>query len=190
MLPDFHTWIDVLWMAFAVVWLTASLTVKRNARVQPSLSLLTHSVTIVAAFLLLLWSRLSAGPLSWRLVPDSVALSATGWALTFAGLASAIWARFFLGRNWSGLVVIKHDHQLVRRGPYAVVRHPIYTGLTLGMLGAALALGELRGLLGAGLAAAHWWTKSQIEERFLLDEFGAEYAQYRREVKALIPFLL
>lgn len=190
MLPDFHVWIDVLWMAFAAVWMAASLTVKRNARVQPSLSLMIHSGLIIAAFLFLFWPRLSAGPLAWRFVPHSEVLAATGFALTFAGLGLALWARFFLGRNWSGVAAIKQGHQLVRRGPYAVVRHPIYTGLTFAMLGSALALGELRGLLGVALGLAHWWTKSQIEERFLLDQFGAEYAQYRRQVKALIPFVL
>ncbi len=190
MLPDFQRWIDTLWIVFWFVWVAASLMVKRNARVQPSLSLLIHSVLIIAAFLFLFWPRLSAGPLAWRFVPDSELLAATGFALTFAGLGLALWARFFLGRNWSGVAAIKQGHQLVRRGPYAVVRHPIYTGLTFAMLGSALALGELRGLLGVALGLAHWWTKSQIEERFLLDQFGAEYAEYRRQVKALIPFVL
>lgn len=187
---DFHEYINVPWLVLIIVWTVGAIAAKRNKRTQPSVSLLIHSCLIVAAFSLLFWRRLSVGILAWRFVPDSQALAASGFVLTVAGVAVAIWARFFLGRNWSGMVTIKQDHRLVRRGPYAIVRHPIYTGFVLAMLGTALALGELRGLLAVAVALIHWWGKSQIEERFLLDQFGAEYAQYRREVKALIPFVL
>lgn len=187
---DFREYINIPWLILVIVWAVGAITAKRNKRTQPSVSLLIHAFLIVAAFALLFWSRLSIGPLAWRFVPDSQPFAAAGFVLTVAGVAVAIWARFFLGRNWSGRVTIKQDHNLVRRGPYAIVRHPIYAGFVLAMLGTALALGELRGLLAVVVALIHWWGKSQIEEQFLLEQFGAEYAQYRREVKALIPFVL
>ena len=187
---DFHDYINIPWLALVIVWGAGAVSAKRNARVQPSASLALHSVLIIGGFALLFWRRLSIGLLAWRFLPDSASLAAAGFAITVLGIGIAIWARFFLGRNWSGVVTIKQDHHLIRRGPYALVRHPIYAGLILAMLGTALTLGELRGLIGLAFALTHWWTKSQIEERFLLEQFGAEYAQYRREVKALIPFVL
>jgi protein-S-isoprenylcysteine O-methyltransferase len=112
----------------------------------------------------------------------------TGLALTAAGCAFAIWARLLLGGNWSSSVTVKQDH--IRRGPYAIVRHPIYSGFLLGLLGTALALGELRGIAGLALASIGWHMKSRREEAFMTAEFGAEYTRYQCEVKALIPFVL
>jgi protein-S-isoprenylcysteine O-methyltransferase Ste14 len=86
-------------------------------------------------------------------------------------------------------VTVKAGHTLIRGGPYAVVRHPIYSGLSLAVLGTALAVGELRGLLAVGLVAFGFWHKSLLEERFMREEFGAEYERYCRDVKALIPFV-
>jgi protein-S-isoprenylcysteine O-methyltransferase len=94
-----------------------------------------------------------------------------------------------LGGNWSASVTVKQDHRLVRRGPYTIVRHPIYTGLLLALLGTAVALGELRGLLGVVVAFAAWRAKSRMEEAFMRQEFGLEYATYQGEVKALVPFI-
>ena len=99
-------------------------------------------------------------------------------------------ARFFLGRNWSGIVTIKQGHTLVRKGPYRFVRHPIYTGLLLAIFGTALAIGEIRALIGAGLVFALFVHKISLEESFMTEQFGADYADYRRNVKALIPFVL
>jgi protein-S-isoprenylcysteine O-methyltransferase Ste14 len=111
-------------------------------------------------------------------------------ALTLAGAGFAIWARAYLGRNWSAIVTIKEDHRMVRSGPYALVRHPIYSGFLLALLGSALALGEVRGLVAVALAFLAWWFKSRLEEQFMEQRFGAEYAVYKRRVKALIPFVL
>jgi protein-S-isoprenylcysteine O-methyltransferase Ste14 len=102
----------------------------------------------------------------------------------------AVWARVFLGANWSATVTIKQDHEIIRNGPYALVRHPIYSGFLLGMLGTAIAIGEVRGLIAWGLAFLGWWLKLQTEERFLLEQFGTQYLKYRKETKALIPFVL
>jgi len=99
-----------------------------------------------------------------------------------------VWARVFLGANWSATVTIKQDHEIIRSGPYALVRHPIYSGLLLGMLGTAIAIGEMRGLVG--LVFLGWWLKLQTEEQFLVEQFGTQYLKYRQETKALIPFVL
>ncbi len=113
----------------------------------------------------------------------------TGFAITVAGLAFAVWARFYIGRNWDGLVALKEDHQLVRGGPYAIVRHPIYSGFMLATLGTAIADGEVAGLVSTAMIVIAWGYKARVEEAFMIEQFGAEYLQYRRDVKGLIPLV-
>jgi protein-S-isoprenylcysteine O-methyltransferase len=101
----------------------------------------------------------------------------------------SVWARFHIGRNWSPQIEIKEDHQLIGNGPYAVVRHPIYSGFMLATLGTAIAFGELSGLLSFMLIVTAWGYKAGLEERAMLEQFGAEYERYRQKVKGLIPFV-
>jgi protein-S-isoprenylcysteine O-methyltransferase len=190
-----YDYIEWIWSAVGVVWLIAALASKRTARREAAGSRLLHMAILAAAMVLLFPSlpfsaRLPMGPLAWRFVPDSPVIAWTGVALTVAGCAFAIWARVLLGANWSSSVTVKHHHELIRGGPYAIVRHPIYSGFLLGLLGAALALGELRGIAGLALAFIGWFTKSRKEEAFMAAQFGAVYTRYRREVKALVPFVL
>jgi protein-S-isoprenylcysteine O-methyltransferase Ste14 len=117
------------------------------------------------------------------------AVAYAGLAITVIGLVFAVWARFYIGRNWDGLIALKEDHQLVRRGPYAIVRHPIYSGFMLATLGTAIAQGQLAGLVSTFMIVLAWGYKSRVEERFMTARFGAEYDQYRREVKALVPMV-
>jgi protein-S-isoprenylcysteine O-methyltransferase Ste14 len=95
-----------------------------------------------------------------------------------------------LGSNWSGTVTVKQNHELVQSGPYAIVRHPIYSGFLLGALGTALSVGEARGLIALALAFVGWVAKTRVEEQFMVEQFNGDYVRYRREVKRLIPFVL
>jgi protein-S-isoprenylcysteine O-methyltransferase Ste14 len=110
-------------------------------------------------------------------------------ALISAGLAFAVWARFVIGRNWSGTVTLKQDHELVRSGPYAIVRHPIYTGFLLALVGTAVARGTIGAFIGVAIAVLTLRLKSLTEESLMLHQFGPQYATYKRDVKALIPFV-
>ena len=94
-----------------------------------------------------------------------------------------------LGRNWSGAVAIKVDHELIKTGPYRLVRHPIYTAMIGMYLGTAIVSGELHGLLAVALAAYAYWRKTRMEERGLIEAFGPAYEAYRRESWALIPWV-
>jgi protein-S-isoprenylcysteine O-methyltransferase Ste14 len=145
---------------------------------------------MAAAFWLLFTRNPQLGPFSWAIFPDVPLVHYSGLVLTCAGLALAVWARLLLGRNWSAIVTIKQDHTLVRSGPYHWVRHPIYSGLLLAMLGTAICFGELRGLVAVGIGLIGFWLKSRLEEAFLIEQFGPEYAEYQKEVKALIPAVL
>ena len=130
------------------------------------------------------------GPLNIRLLPDTQAVNLCGLTITTAGLVFAIWARFMLGRNWSGTVTVKAGHELIRGGPYRFVRHPIYSGILVGLLGTAIGGGTLPSLIGLVIAFCGLRMKWRTEERFMAELFGAQYSQYTREVKAVIPGLL
>jgi isoprenylcysteine carboxyl methyltransferase (ICMT) family protein YpbQ len=135
------------------------------------------------------WPTLRSSTLGARFVPATPALETIGVLLVAAGAGFAIWSRHVLGANWSAAVTIKEEHRLIRRGPYAIVRNPIYTGDIAIVVGMALAVGEIRGLVGVALMVGAVWHKGRTEERFLLAEFGDEYADYQREVRFLLPFV-
>ncbi|MGC2232882.1 MAG: isoprenylcysteine carboxylmethyltransferase family protein, partial [Candidatus Acidiferrum sp.] len=113
-----------------------------------------------------------------------------GAALTVAGLLFAVWAREHLGRNWSRSVTIKQGHELITTGPYAVVRHPIYTGILTGFLGMAIAISQVRGFLAFVLVFLALWLKLRMEEKWMHSQFGETYAAYARQTYALVPYLV
>jgi protein-S-isoprenylcysteine O-methyltransferase Ste14 len=127
-------------------------------------------------------------PLTGRFIPVGPIFPAVGTILLAVGLGFAVWARRHLGRNWSVQVVVKEDHTLIRTGPYRYVRHPIYTGILLAMLGMAIAIGEWRVLLGFGFMLLSFMIKSRQEERRMRETFS-EYAEYQRQTAALIPYV-
>jgi protein-S-isoprenylcysteine O-methyltransferase Ste14 len=175
MLPGIDLWINRVWLALGVIWLIGALITKRTARVQTTGSRLIQFALTAAGFFLVLQPDLDSGFLGFRYLPQSSAAAYLGFALTVSGAALAVSARILLGKNWSAAVTIKQDHEIIRRGPYALVRHPMYSGFLLAMLGTAF----------LGL-----WLKLRTEEQFLMDQFGAQYIKYRQQTKALIPFVL
>jgi protein-S-isoprenylcysteine O-methyltransferase len=124
-----------------------------------------------------------------RLLPPSEAWLYIGLVLTAGGLGFTIWARRVLGTNWSAMPTIKKDHELIERGPYRLVRHPIYTGLLLAMFGTCLAGGRVWNAYMVGMAALVLIVKLKAEEALLAGQFPEAYLEYRRRVKAIIPFL-
>ena len=167
-----------------------SANVKASARREPLGSRLLHVVPLAVAALLLWFQNV---PLPWldaRFIPWATWEFWVGAALAAAGLLFTVWARRHLGRNWSGIVTVKQDHELVVSGPYAYARHPIYTGLLLAFVGSALALGEWRGVLAVLIVFLALWRKLRLEERWMLDQFGEQYRAYRGKVAALVPFVL
>ena len=112
--------------------------------------------------------------------------------LCAGGFAVAIWARTILGRNWSGIATVKENHELICRGPYKIVRHPIYTGLVLAVLGTFIAAWPTVGgviLVVAMILAL--WIKAQQEEKLMRGQFPEAYPAYRKRVRSgIIPFLL
>jgi protein-S-isoprenylcysteine O-methyltransferase Ste14 len=183
----------VTWCAFASYWLWSARNVKHVARGERWLP------RFVKYWLpLLVAGALIFGPGEWvgrswlreQFVPHTPAAWSIGLALAIAGVALAIWARAILGRNWSSVVQVKENHELIEAGPYAVVRHPIYTGLLMAFLGSAIKVGDVRGLVGVAIVFVSFWIKLRLEERWMQDQFGANYTDYRRRTRALIPGVL
>ena len=112
-----------------------------------------------------------------------------GLAFTAAGLCFAVWARMHLGKYWSGRITLKVNHQVIQTGPYAWVRHPIYSGLILALFGTALTLGTISAFAGFAFMVFSFVRKLKIEETWLCSQFGAEYEAYQQRVNALIPRL-
>ena len=180
-----------LWIGLWLVWLVSALAAKRTVQRQSPGSRIAQAVPITAAFFLLFGRRMWPVWLHRRFFPASdITMVWMGLALTATGLAFAIWARLWIGTNWSGTVTIKEQHELIQGGPYALVRHPIYTGFLLAFLGTALAYGEIRGLAGFPLAVLGFSLKLRTEESFMAQQFGDAYLDYKRRVKALVPFVV
>jgi protein-S-isoprenylcysteine O-methyltransferase Ste14 len=187
----FYRWLfPLLWLAFIAFWIAMARGNKVVAERESAFSRLSHYLPLAIAIYLLAAPHVPFAPLNDRFAPLSLRLVRLGAALTFAGIAFAIWARVWIAGNWSSDVTLKRDHELVVNGPYAFVRHPIYTGILLALLGTALAVGEWRGLLAIVFAAAAFWRKLGIEEAVMLRQFGEAYVRYAARVPALIPFVL
>jgi protein-S-isoprenylcysteine O-methyltransferase Ste14 len=182
--------IPALWIVWLAGWLLAAGGTKQTVRGESVGSRLTYTVPLWIAAWLLVSNRIPWEALNTRFVPFASWPGALGLALVVGGLAFSAWARVYIGRNWSASVTLKRDHELVRSGPYRWVRNPIYTGILVALAGSALARGRWGGLLALVIAFGSFWYKARLEERVMHDAFGAEYEAYRREVKALIPFVL
>ncbi|HMA04555.1 MAG TPA: isoprenylcysteine carboxylmethyltransferase family protein [Methanomicrobiales archaeon] len=182
--------LGVVWLVFWAYWfITAALTRSPFKRTQSCSRLLLFTIISVLALAILV-EELPQGILVRDVLPGGAATMLVGLPITILGLGVAVWARVHLGRNWTSRPGIKVGHTLIRTGPYRFVRNPIYTGLLIGYTGTAIVIGTLWALflilfvLGASLL------KIREEERLLLEEFGEDYEQYRREVRALIPYIL
>ena len=178
------------YLLFLVYWVAASFHTKRTVEKRSSWGLAWLWISIVVFFLLLRRGgilSLHPGLLLWQWTPVSALV---GDGLVLAGLVLCFWARSALGGNWSASVVFKEGHELVERGPYHYVRHPIYSGFLLMVLGAAIVYGRLAGFVMFLVIATGFWFKSIQEEQLLTAHFPEAYPSYKARVKALIPHVL
>jgi protein-S-isoprenylcysteine O-methyltransferase Ste14 len=178
------------WILFVAFWAIAATRTKRTAQTLPLSSRFSYGLPTVVGAWLIFRGASAPGPLGDLILPHEAAIAAVGLAIALAGLALALWARTTLGGNWSGQVTFKEGHELIRHGPYAHVRHPIYSAILLMLVGTALSIGTLGALLGLPLIGAGIWLKLGQEEALMSEHFPADYAAYRSQVKALVPGLL
>jgi protein-S-isoprenylcysteine O-methyltransferase Ste14 len=173
------------WVLFSAYWEIAA---KNAAPVKSSESSGSRALHVFLANVALLLEMTPIRGLG-RFLPASSLIMAGGLVLEAMGLFVAVWSRRNLGRNWSGEITIKVEHQLIRSGPYKLLRHPIYTGLLTMYAGTAIVTGEWLGIIGVIVAAFAYWRKIRLEEAVLRAAFGADYDAYCRETWALAPGL-
>lgn len=187
----FYQWyFPVVWFTWFAYWQISAARVKTTARLEPLPSRILRTVLFLAAIALLTMGRI---PMPWlyrHFLPQGNPTFFSGAAVTLAGLLFTVWARVHLGANWSRSVTIKQDHELITSGPYALVRHPIYTGLLVAFVGSAIAITELRGLVAFALVFVSLWYKLRLEEQWMRSQFGDAYVAYARRTAALVPGIL
>ena len=190
MLWFYESFFPAVWILFLLYWQIKAIHTKTTQRLEPASSRILRVFIFLIAIVLLSTTRI---PLRWlylQLWPDGLWPFWLGAAVTIAGLLFAVWAREHLGSNWSRSVTIKQGHELITTGPYAVVRHPIYTGILTGFLGMAIAISQVRGVIVFVLFFLAFWIKLRMEEQWMRSQFGEAYASYAHRTAALVPHLL
>jgi protein-S-isoprenylcysteine O-methyltransferase Ste14 len=175
----------VIWVVFWLGWLMSAFgakpTARRTRRVRPV------AIVIIVIGGVVIRALRAGGP--DQLAVHSPVVRAIGAALVVCGLATAVWARVTLGRNWGMPMTEKEEPELVTTGPYRLVRHPIYSGIVLATVGTGLAV-SLGWLVVAGVMGVYFGYSATVEERTLTDQFPDAYPSYQARTKLLIPFLL
>lgn len=184
-MTDYVLAIELSWAIWYVSWMIAAAFTAAIIKRAPA-TLVVYLLEAPGFFLLLVATATGeTGVPLWQ--PPAL----MGWGLfvlSLPGFMFAWWARLTLGRLWSGTITRKADHHLVDNGPYALVRHPIYTGLMASVVMTVAAKGTLLALFGGVLLVVGFTLKARFEERFLAAELGAEgYETYRARVPMLLP---
>jgi protein-S-isoprenylcysteine O-methyltransferase Ste14 len=179
--------VTIPWLLFMLYWAISALNLQKIKQQEPVQSRLVRTAILAIAFTLLFSKSLRFGPLSRRFVSEAPGLKVAGIVLTWLGVLLAIWARRHIGQYWSSKITLKVDHKLIQSGPYAYVRHPIYSGLLLATIGTALVVGKWRGVVAVILLLIAHWRKARHEEAVLAQEFGDEFRKYRQHTGSLIP---
>lgn len=180
-------WIQLCWIAFVLYWFVSAFNRKVTKKRETLSQRLRYTLPLVVAAYLLFPSGPRYGWLGMRFVSGGPASKWLGLAITVAGTALAIWARWHLGSNWSGVVTLKEGHELIRSGPYRAIRHPIYTGILLALLGTSIAVGEVRGLIAVAIVLLSFYLKARREESFLSQEFGPGFTEHQRHTGMFLP---
>lgn len=181
--------VEALWLLFGAYWLVSALKRKKTKQRETILQRVGYTLPLALGFYLLYqpqplyeWFRI-------RFLPAGHFGEWFGVLLTAAGIGIAFWARWHLGTNWSGVVTLKEGHELIRTGPYRSIRHPIYTGILLALLGTAVNFGEVRALLAVVIAWLSFYIKARREESFLSQEFGPGFAEHKQHTGMFLPRL-
>ena len=179
--------IPALWAIWIVGWLLAAIGTKRTQWHETRSAAFWNRAPVLLGTIMLVLPRWLPGALTYRFVPPGPNLPAIGTGLVLLGLLFAAWARIHLGGNWSSTVTVKEGHTLITGGPYRWVRHPIYTGMLVALLGTALAIGAAYGFIAAALILLGFVIKLMAEEERMRATFPGQYADYSRRTARLVP---
>jgi protein-S-isoprenylcysteine O-methyltransferase Ste14 len=178
-----------VWAIFGIYWFASALRTKSAKTGEFPVWRILRLGILFLTFALLFASWMRIGFLGLRFVPARPIIYLSGFVAALAGITLALWARLHLGRNWSDKVVLKVDHELVRSGPYAYFRHPIYSGVLLGVAGTAIVVGEWRGIIAFCMLLVNYSIKARREEKILSVQFGGAFEAHKREAGFLLPRL-
>jgi protein-S-isoprenylcysteine O-methyltransferase Ste14 len=178
-----------LWFAWGISWWAAAIWSDRSVKRPGSRHQILYRVLAAGGAVLLFGVHRRSGEPGLTLWQTPATIAWVTVAVALLGLGFTWWARIHLGRLWSSNVARKADHHVVDTGPYGVVRHPIYTGITAASIATAVMRGTLAAWLGVGVMSLGWYIKARMEEGFLRDQLGADaYGSYARRVPMLVPF--
>jgi protein-S-isoprenylcysteine O-methyltransferase Ste14 len=177
------------WAIWVLVWLFMAFFSKSTKRRESPGQRLQHLIPAMLGFLLIFREGFGSPWLTRAIFRDNPALMPVCVGLTMLGLLFSVWARLALGSNWSGMVTIKANHQLIRRGPYRFIRHPIYTGMLTALLATAITQRQVGGILGFAVVSFALYRKALREESFLTQEFGDAFAEHQRQTGMFLPRL-
>jgi protein-S-isoprenylcysteine O-methyltransferase Ste14 len=184
---NFRYPVEIPWIVFCVYWAIGALKTRKTVSQESAASRYGILLLEIAGYVLVFSNAAKTGILSYRILPRTYSVTIAGVALTWIGIGLALWARWHLGQNWSARVTLKEGHQLIRTGPYKYFRHPIYSGLDLAAIGAALAINRWRCVAGVCLIVAGYWIKARKEESMLTGQFGEAFREHCRHTGFLIP---
>ena len=175
------------WAIWLILWLWMAFFSKSTKRRETPGQRLEHLIPALLGFLLIFREGTTAPWLGKVVFPDHPMLMLACVLVTILGLLFAVWARVALGSNWSGTVTIKANHQLIRRGPYRFIRHPIYTGMLAALLATTVTQRLVSGVAGFAIVFFALWRKAKREESFLSQEFGPAFDEHRQHTGMFLP---
>ena len=183
--------IGFAWLMFLAYWWISAIGVKKNIRRRSWRREVGVRILAIAAIIAL--TRLPGTRAFFQGGPPPAEINSAegvaGFIVCMAGFALAVWARLYLGTNWGMPMSLKEGHELVTTGPYRYVRHPIYTGMLLAILGSAVVNGALWGVIFVGMAIYCVYS-ARTEERLMLQQFPEQYTRYKQRTKSIIPFVI
>jgi protein-S-isoprenylcysteine O-methyltransferase Ste14 len=181
--------VDIPWIVFILYWIISALKTNRTQKREPFLARYGVMFIEIVGFVFLFDKYAGIGILGEGVLHKNHAIQAAAIVLIWAGILLAVWARRHLGQYWSGRITIKEDHKLIQTGPYARLRHPIYSGLDLAAIGTAFAIDRWRCMVGVCVIIVGFCIKAKREEAMLAAQFGSDFQEHRRQTGFLFPRL-
>ncbi len=184
--------LTLTWLIVLTYWVISALTAKKVQHQEPFFK------RVIKYWLPILIPVLLLGPGDWyghswlreNFVEHTNLVGIIGLSICVIGAIIACWSRYILGKNWSLSIQKKKNHELIQDGIYSVIRHPIYTGILLLIIGNSIIVGDYRAILAIIIVFISLWFKLLKEEKILIELFGEKYLDYIKHTKALIPYLL
>lgn len=187
-MAPFNSFILICWSLFLLVWFMSSLGVKKAS--QEGVERQRSWIRLLVFFAIVYFFNPNSLQklVGMHLLSSNPFVGSIGVVICVAGVAFAIWAKFHLGSNWGAPMTVKEKPELITTGPYRFVRHPIYSGICVGMLGSAL-VGGLPWFIWFILLSASFVYSAKQEEKTMESQFSIDYRDYKKRTKMLLPFV-